>query len=421
MLTNRLSCSSLPPTSLNPEHPPLYVFMSQHILVAFGGISPEHEVSVITALQAAHAISDAGYTITPLYISKSGRMLTGEYLMELEHFKDLKAVEANGRSCAFQTDAFGKTRLVETGKAGLFKKPAQYNVDVVLIAFHGGEGENGGFQGLCESHNLPYTGSGLLASSVGMDKRMAKIHAKSLGVAVTDDVLLSEPDWVARKDELMTEIAGLGEAVIIKPVHLGSSIGVQRAASAEDIERAIETGFRYDTQLLAETAVSPLMEINCAVLGNAQTGTARASVCEQPLGADESLSFEDKYMGDEGKGMASATRKIPAPIPDALTKEIQQTSVKLFNSMDAAGVARFDFLMNRDTRQFYFNEINTIPGSFSYYLWEKTELKFPALVKELLDIARERHQTKNGRIRSYDTNLLSQKAVKGIKGLKGKG
>ncbi|MFW6347956.1 MAG: D-alanine--D-alanine ligase, partial [Cyclonatronaceae bacterium] len=344
-----------------------------------------------------------------------------EYLMDLEHFKDLPAVEKNGRSCALQTDAFGNTRLVETGKTGLFKKPAQYDIDVVLVAFHGAEGENGGFQGLCEMHNLPYTGSGLLASSVGMDKRMAKIYAKSAGVAVTDDVLLSEPDWVARKEALMEKIAALGKAVIIKPVHLGSSIGVQRAASPEEIERAVETGFRYDTQLLAETAVSPLMEINCSVLGNAQTGTARASVCEQPLGADESLSFEDKYMGDEGKGMASATRTIPAPISDALTKQIQQTSVELFNSMDAAGVARFDYLMNRDTGAFFFNEINTIPGSFSYYLWEKTELKFPALVQELLEIAKERHQIKNGRIRSYETNLLSQKAVKGIKGLKGKG
>lgn len=395
--------------------------MSQRILLAFGGVSPEHEVSVITALQAAHVLSGGEYSITPLYISKSGRMLTGEYLLDLEHFKDLKSVEQNARACALQTDAFGKTRLVETEKTGLFKKPAAYDIDVVLVAFHGAEGENGGFQGLCEMHNLPYTGSGPLASSVGMDKRMAKLYAKSSGVSVTDDVLLSEPDWVARKEALTDEIQALGEAAIIKPVRLGSSIGVQRAASREEIEQAVETGFRYDTQLLAETAVSPLMEINCAVLGNAQTNTARASVCEQPLGADESLSFEDKYMGDEGKGMASATRNIPAPISEELTRHIQQTSVRLFNGMDAAGVARFDFLVNRDTNAFYFNEINTIPGSFSYYLWEKTELKFPALVKELLSIARERHQTKNGRIRSYDTNLLSQKAVKGIKGLKGKG
>jgi len=393
--------------------------MGKHILVAFGGVSPEHEVSVITGMQAAHTLKDSGNTIIPLYISKSGKMLTGEHLLELEEFKNLKELEAKSKPCCFQIDTFGKTVLSETGKSGLFSKNKAYQVDVVLAAFHGSDGENGGFQGLCESFNLPYSGSGLLASSVGMDKRACKIHAASLGIPVVEDVFITEQQWIDNRDELLKKIQELGPSVVIKPMRLGSSIGVKKASTEDEISLAIETAFRYDSHLLAEKAVSPLMEINCSVLGDFEK--AEASVCEQPLGTDESLTFEDKYMGDEGKGMASATRLIPAPVSDELTKSIQDASVKLFKSLDASGVARLDFLVNKDTLEFYFNEINTIPGSFSFYLWDKTDVPFSALMNRLVELALKKHRQKNGRIRSYETNLLSNKAVKGIKGLKGKG
>ena len=393
--------------------------MGKNILVAFGGASPEHEVSVITGMQAAHALKDSGNSITPLYVSKSGTMFTGGHLLDLEEYKDLKALEAKSALCSFQTDSFGKTTLVESEKKGLFSKPNRYPIDVIFAAFHGSDGENGGFQGLCEMYNLPYTGSSPLASAVGMDKRASKIHAASLGIPVVKDVFITENEWTARRDDTITQIKALGPAVVVKPMRLGSSIGVKRASAEEEIIRAIETAFRYDSHLLVEQAVSPLMEINCSVLGDYED--AKASVCEQPVAADESLTFEDKYMGDEGKGMASASRLIPAPISDELRNAIQEASVRLFKSMDASGVARLDFLVNKETQQFYFNEINTIPGSFSFYLWEKSGMPFPALMQRLIDLAVKKHREKNGRIRSYETNLLSNKAVKGIKGLKGKG
>jgi len=387
--------------------------MGKHILVAFGGVSPEHEVSVISGMQAAHALKESGNTIIPLYISKSGRMLTGPQLLDLETYKDLKVLEQNAAACTFQTDSFGKTVLVETGKSGFFSKPATYPVDTVLVAFHGSDGENGGFQGLCEMYNLPYTGSGPLASSVGMDKRASKMHAASLGIPVVEDVLITEQLWIDKREALLEDIKKLGDVVVVKPLRLGSSIGVKRATGIQEISAAIETGFRYDALLLVEKAVTPLIEINCSVLGDFEK--AEVSVCEQPIGKDDSLSFEDKYMGEEGKGMASASRIIPAPISQELTNSIQQASLKLFRSMDAGGVARFDFLVHKDTHAFYFNEINTIPGSFSFYLWDKTDLPFPALMNRLVELAQKRHRQKNGRIRTYETNLLSSKAVKGIK------
>ncbi len=390
-----------------------------NLLIAFGGISPEHEVSVITAIQAASAIGKERYNLIPLYISKNGRMLTGEKLLDLEFYKDLKKAEAEADPCAFQTDENGQTVLTNLKGKGWFSKPEQHHINTVLVAFHGGDGENGSFQGLCESYNLPYTGSNPMASSVGMDKRAAKIFAGSIGIPVVGDVFVTESEWIADKASLVADVEKLKYPVFVKPVHLGSSIGVQKASDREALEVAVETAFRFDDQLIVEKAVSPLLEVNCSVIGDADR--ARPSVCEQPLTQAELLSFEDKYMGDDGKGMASATRIIPAPIGDELTKKIQQDSVKLFRSLNGSGVARLDFLINKETNEYFFNEINTIPGSFSFYLWEKTELPFPALIQELIDIAQKRHQTKNGRVRSYETNLLSSKAAKGIKGLKGKG
>jgi D-alanine-D-alanine ligase len=393
--------------------------MGKNIVVAFGGVSPEHEVSVITAIQAASAISGEGHQLRALYITKAGRMLTGDHLLDLESYKNMAEAEAKATPCTFRTGQTGRAELAETGPAGLFSKPKSWPVDVVLVAFHGSDGENGSFQGLCETFNIPYTGSGVMASSAGLDKRTAKILAASLGIPVVPDVFITEAEWAAGSEKILSEIEALGTDIVVKPMRLGSSIGVERVKGREEIIRAVETGFRYDSRLLAEKAVTPLMEINCSVLGDGDA--AEASVCEQPVGKEERLSFEDKYMGDEGKGMASASRIIPAPVEHSLTDAIRDASVKLFQSMDAAGVARFDFLVNRDSREYYFNEINTIPGSFSFYLWEKTDLPFPKLVNRLVDIAIERHRQKSGRVRSYETNLLSSKAVKGIKGLKGKG
>ncbi|HKK25253.1 MAG TPA: hypothetical protein VJ941_06465, partial [Gracilimonas sp.] len=207
--------------------------------------------------------------------------------------------------------------------------------------------------------------------------------------------------------------------LIVKPVSLGSSIGVAIANNRDELTEAVETAFRYDAHLLIEEAVNPLMEINCSVIGTPDD--CKPSVCERPLGQTETLSFEDKYQSGDGaeKGMASADREIPAKISDALTKKIQDLSVKTFSALGASGLARLDFLVNSNTEEVYFNEINTIPGSFSFYLWEKSDMNFTQLMDELIRIALKQHQGKNGRVRSYDTNLLSEKALKGLKGLKG--
>lgn len=388
----------------------------KNILIAFGGISPEHEVSVLSALQALAALP-ATYNPIPLYITKSGRWLTGNVLLKLENFQDLKKLESEAKSCTMAFDEYSQAVLLET-KAGFFSKPRATPIYAVLNAFHGADGENGSFQGVCEMFNLPSTGAGVTGSAVGMDKRIAKDLCSAHDIPVTNQVWFNEKEWIEDSGSIIKNIQKLGFPVFVKPVHLGSSIGVTRTDTIDEAEEAIETAFRYDQELIVEEAVQPLIEINCSVLGD-ENGV-QASVCEQPIGAEELLSFEDKYMSGEngGKGMASAGRKIPAPIPQKLTLHIQNLSKKIFRLLKITGVARLDFLVNAEDHKVYFNEINTIPGSFSFYLWDKSGVNFPDLLNEIITIAVKQNQVKNGRVRSYETNLLSTKSVKGIKGLK---
>jgi D-alanine-D-alanine ligase len=391
---------------------------SLRVLVAFGGPSPEHEVSVLTAMQILAALKETPHTATPLYIAKNGRWFTGEAFSDLSAYKDLPALVKSGMPCSFAHDGDGRAVLRPSVDGGWFSKPAPMPVDIVIPAFHGGDGENGAFQGVCDVFNLPYTSAGVTASAVGMDKRLAKAICRAYGYPVVDDIHIRESEWAAGADALITQAEALGYPLFVKPIHLGSSIGVSRADDRDSLSRAIEEAFRYDPHLLVEKGVAPLTEINCSVVGTADG--AEASVCEQPVGSSELLSFRDKYQsGEPGKGMASAGRRIPAPIPDAQSDEIRRLAVDIFKALGCAGVARLDFLVNRDTGAVYFNEINTQPGSFSFYLWQHQGLGFPALLERILADGMATHRLKNGRVRSYETNLLSEKAAKGLKGLKG--
>ncbi|HEX6982084.1 MAG TPA: D-alanine--D-alanine ligase family protein [Balneolaceae bacterium] len=393
--------------------------ITKNIAVAFGGVSPEHEVSVLSAMQVIASLEDSEFQVIPLYITKSGRWLTGKPLLDLENYGNLESIQQQAVRCTFSHNDLGEPVLLETQKKGFFSSAESYPVHAVIPAFHGSEGENGSFQGTCETYNIPYTGSGVFASALGMDKVKAKELCRAHDLPVVDDINFYESDWERDQQLILEQAEQLGFPVIIKPVTLGSSIGVAMAKDEAELTDAIEHAFRYDNNLLVEKAITPLMEINCSVLGTPEE--MQVSVCERPLGKAETLSFEDKYQSDGGgqKGMASADRIIPADISDELTQNIRSLSKQIFKTFRAAGLARLDFLVNENTSEYYFNEINTIPGSFSFYLWEKSGMNMRELMLKLIEIAEKQHQNKMGRIRSYETNLLSEKAVKGLKGLKG--
>ena len=291
-------------------------------------------------------------------------------------------------------------------------------------------GENGGIQGLCETYNVPYTGSGVFGSALGMDKVMTKMICRDQGVPVVPYISFREHEWAGHEDTYLDQAEEMGLPLIVKPARLGSSIGIARATSRGELDAAIEDAFRYDDKIVVEHAVPHLREINCSVLGD--TYEARASVLEEPLTGEELLSFQEKYMRSEGsggakhgskqggnasEGMASLDRVIPAPLTDKQTEEIRALAVRVFQLFECAGVARIDFLLNGKTHDVYFNEINTIPGSFSFYLWEPSGVPFNDLVHQLIQLALKRSKDRNRHVRSYDVNLLAMRAS-GAKGSK---
>lgn len=400
--------------------------------VVFGGVSPEHEVSVITGLQAVAALDRTRYEVIPLYIAKDGRWYTGTVLFELEAYQDLEAIRQTAVPVRFDPAAHGKLLLVEAKpRRWPWQRPRRYLVDVVLLALHGGDGENGGVQGLCEALNVPYTGSGVLGSALGMDKVLSKLLCREQGIPVVPFQWFREADWADHEEAWLDRLeAELGYPMVVKPARLGSSIGIQRVEDRQALDAAIEEAFRYDEKVVVEQAIRNLREVNCAVLGD--PSEARPSVLEEPVRSDRTqlLTFQDKYMrggskaGHRGRkqqapqGMASLDRIIPAPLEADQTRAIQEMAVRIFQLFECAGVARIDFLLDDDTGQVYFNEINTIPGSFSFYLWEPAGVPFDRLMDELIRLAQKRHREKNGRVRSYEVNLLSARSLQGLKGAK---
>lgn len=435
-----------------------------NIGIAFGGVAPEHEVSIISSLQAAHALlGRGGYEVVPLYVAKDGAWYTGDDLLDTEAYKDLDALRRQAVPLALETGTRGALHLVEAGARTFFGgRPRRYRIDVVLPGFHGGAGEDGSFQGLCEAFGVPYTGSAVLGSAIGMDKVHSKLLCRAEGVPVVNFAWLREADWAHHEEQWLDRLEDeLGYPVVVKPARLGSSIGIAKAAGRDALDAAIEDALRYDEKVVVERAVQKLREINCAVLGDPQE--AEASVLEEPVaaGEDAPLSFQDKYMregrggGNGAKapgagapggrrpaprrsgakgggggpgGMASLDRVIPADLPEARTREIQRLGVRVFQLFECAGVARIDFMIDEATGDLFFNEINTIPGSFSFYLWDppgvpdaalaRERVPFGELLHRMIEGARRRHRQQGGRVRSYDVNLLAAGSLEGLKGAK---
>jgi D-alanine-D-alanine ligase len=287
-------------------------------------------------------------------------------------------------------------------------------VDMVFPVVHGTYGEDGTLQGLLELAAIPYVGAGVVGSAVGMDKIVMKAAFQAQQLPVVNYLWFTRKRWQAAADTVADEIERtLTYPLFVKPANLGSSIGISKATDRTSLFDAIEVAAHYDRRLLVEEAFEGGIEVNCAVLGNDEPV---ASVCEQPIAWAEILSYEDKYLrGGKGKGgrsggegMASLTRRIPAPIPNDLTARVQDLAVKAFQAVDCAGLARIDFLVDPASGRIAVNEINTLPGSLAFYLWEASGVPFPALVDRLIDLALERHRERQQTTFSFDSALLQK-------------
>ncbi|SEF52268.1 D-alanine-D-alanine ligase [Caloramator fervidus] len=387
----------------------------KNVLVMFGGRSVEHEVSVITGLQVVENIDKEKYNVIPLFITKQGEWYTGDVLLDIKNYRDLNELLKKANRVYIEPIP-NNPYLKFYPEKGLFKRTKDpIRIDVVFPALHGTHGEDGTIQGLLELCNIPYVGSGVLGSAVGMDKIIMKDIFKANGIPIVNYTWFLRKDYINDSEKVLKHIEEkLKYPMFVKPANLGSSIGISKAKNREELINAIEIAINYDRKVIVEEAVNNPMEINCSVIGF--DNDYQASVLEQPVSWQEFLSFEDKYLrGNKNSGMKSAERRIPAPIEDAKASEIKELAIKVFKCLDCSGISRIDFLVEKDTMKIYVNEINTMPGSISFYLWEPTGIKFKDLIDKLIGYAILKNEEHNKNIYVFDTPLL-KKASSGVKG-----
>lgn len=399
--------------------------MKKQLGVIFGSRSCEREVSIISAVQMMRHADRQKYDIVPVYIDENGNWFTGAPLMDIASYKPFRPDQA-GITKVFLDMSSGSGALLchQKGNGLLHKEKIEIvaRVDVFVVVMHGLNGEDGTLQGMLELANIPYTSSGVAASALGMDKILMKYFFRGAGLPVLPGISCSFSEYASDSGKLLSRVESeLGFPVFVKPANLGSSIGVSRADDAVSLRDSLDLAFEYDRRVLIEKGLDRPVELNCSVLG--YDSEVSASPIEMPVyHTDGFLDFGDKYLANGGsKGMASLHRVLPAPIDDGLKKEIQELSCRIFRLMDCKGVVRIDYMVDRESGEIYITEINTIPGSLSFYLWENDGMNYCGLIDRLVALAEKAHEDRNKANYAYHSDILKGVSfgVKGSKGSKG--
>lgn len=387
--------------------------------VIFGGETVEHEVSVITAVQAMEHINRDKYDVVPIYISKDRIWYTSPMLTDIEVYKDFKDLKRYAKQVVL-TKIDDKFYLQKT--KGLFKTNVT-DIDIAFPIVHGNNVEDGTLQGYLDSVGIPYVGSKVLGSALGQDKVVMKQVFKNMGLPIVDYTWFFDSEYADDCEKIFDNVKKLGYPVIVKPATLGSSVGITYVKEEKELANAIEEAMKYDVKVVVEKAVKNLVEVNCSVLGN--YSYQETSVIEEVTSDEEFLTYADKYIGGSkgklkgpSKGMASASRIIPARISKELETNIKETSKAAFKALNLGGVCRIDYLIDKKTNKYYINEPNTIPGSLSFYLWEKTGKKYEDLLDEMITLCIKDYKNRSKKIYSFESNILSNYGIKGLKGMK---
>ena len=387
--------------------------------VIFGGETVEHEVSIITAVQAMNSMDLEKYEIIPIYITKDRTWYTGEMLKEIDiykNFDDLKRYAKKVTLCKRD----GGYYLVNTN--GLFRKDVK-ELDIVFPIVHGNNAEDGTLQGYLDTIGIPYVGSKVLGAALGQDKVVMKQVFEASNIPVVPYTWFYDSEYLDDAAKINKNIKALGYPVIVKPATLGSSVGITVVKKETEIDDAINEAIKYDTKIIVEKMVSNLVEVNCSVLGNYEH--QETSELEEVMSGEEFLTYRDKYLGNtkggKSKGMASTNRIIPARIDTKMRKEIENISKEAFKALNLSGVCRIDYLIDKKEKKVYINEPNTTPGSLAFYLWEPTGKKYRELLDDMITLAIKDYKNRSKKTYSFDTNILSNfNGTKGLKGLKGK-
>ena len=390
--------------------------MKTKVAMMFGGKTVEHEVSVISGIQAFKAMDTDKYEVIPVYMTKEIDMYIGTDIGKIESYRDIPALLKRSQRVIMVNEG-GRVQLVPY-PAKMFGGQKPVAIDIAFPVVHGTNVEDGALQGYLKTVGIPFVGPDVTSSAISMDKFITKAVLKEAGVPVLDATVYTMADY-ADPEKIADDIEKtFGYPVIIKPVNLGSSVGIGVAKSRDELIDAIDDAFRYASRVMAEHAISKLREINCSVLGD--ENEASASECEEPLTSGEILSYEDKYVngggkkggakggsGSKGAGMANLSRKIPAELSPEKREEIRELAVKSFKALGCCGVSRIDFMIDEEEDRRYFNEINPIPGSLSFYLWEPVGVPYKELLDRMIQLALKRARVEDSLTFTFDTNILA--------------
>ena len=366
----------------------------KNIIVLCGGKSAEHDISLVTANLVLNSIDREKYNVYPIVVDNENKWF---------YIKDLKN---NINKNLPKTEIFLKIgENVLYKKMGLFFKKIT-NVDCAILCHHGLNGEDGTIQGLLELCGIPYTSSGVLSSSITMDKVVMKLLFEKFDFNVIDYDYFNNDDYELNNHGVIKRIVKkLDFPIIVKPANLGSSIGISVANNEEELRKSIKVALNFDNKILVEKAKTDFKEINCAVLG--YKNDIIVSSLEQPLSWKEFLTFDEKYINSDKK---CEKRIYPAKIDKKIENQIKKVSEEIFKKFELSGVVRIDYIVKDD--EVFVNEINSIPGSLAYYLFEKENLCFAEIIDKLIDIAIKKHEEKQNLTYAYKSNVLEKREIK---------
>ena len=398
--------------------------MKLNIAVFFGGESVEHEVSIISAHQAIEALDKNKYNVIPVYVSKERKLYVSDLLKDMSNYKDLKQLISQCTQVSITSE--DNRVVIRPVKVSLFGRKELGTIDVAIPVMHGTNGEDGTIQGFFEMLKVPYAGCDLYGAAIGQDKVLQKNVLSDNNLPITNWFWVYGSEMDTHQSEILDKVHRLIYPVIIKPARTGSSVGISIAHNDEEYLACFDEARQYDEKIITEKVVKPMREINCSVVGDSYSCVASVLEEVSSVSQDELLSFSDKYLGggkssksQGSKGMASTARIVPAPLTDEQTRLVQQLAKETFRVLGTSGVCRIDFLMDADTKKVYVNEINTIPGSLAFYLWQAAGVSFSELMDKLVELALDRERRRSKMTFSYETNILSNFSASSAKGSKG--
>jgi len=378
----------------------------KNVIVLFGGRSTEHEISIITGVQVLNKIDKTKYNPIPVYISKDGKWYYSNSFFDIEILKDTNSIPYISEEVYLPANPTNK--YLRSTKRKIFGGQIKIKVDILFPCLHGGSGENGSLQGMLELSGKPYVGSEVLGSALGMDKIVCKDIFTANNIPTARYHFFYRNEIHKNIQKIVDEIEKAFEyPVFVKPAVGGSSVGVTKAKNSDELKNGLELASLFDSRVIVEQGIEKAREINISVMGNIGE-ELKTSLCEEVFHKGDFLTYNDKYKGGEGKsqGMASTKREVPAKLPKETTDTIEDIAKRTFKYLNCCGLIRVDFLVSENPQQIYVIEVNTIPGSMGFYLWEASNVSFQELTTNLIELAERRFEEKKQSVQSFNTNIL---------------